>query len=329
MNLKLFPAHRPPPPIYSWHVPLSTVRLSSLASADSTSSWDLTLTRIIPHINGISSLARIAHLADTNLNLTRKAVAHLAYYNCVILLDIFQFGAIYAPTADFGTFVEGKELQVECARYVTIERSPLSLKSSPHYVDRKDRIADVLDQNSRNGDSDQGPTSHDPAKAEEHTSMLLIQLYASLKQGLSLRNWCIENYDHIINIDVRRFITYGVIKGFLYRVHKYAIATGSASKRDAATKVGGTRYSKFDDTISENGPYLASIGDSTHETESGFPGSGRKGSMASATTSRELALGRYLDGMHCFDQICTEMQLSERQVMTKLKAYGDVQIVYR
>ena len=96
------------------------MHLNTLARAETSNSWDLTLLRIIPYIDGVASVSRISQLADADLNLTRKAIAHLVYYGCVILLDIFQFGAIYAPTADFGAFVESTEMQAECLRYVMI-----------------------------------------------------------------------------------------------------------------------------------------------------------------------------------------------------------------
>jgi hypothetical protein len=41
-------------------------------------------------------------------------------------------------------------------------------------------------------------------------------------------------------------------------------------------------------------------------------------------------LGRYLDGTHCFDQICTELEMSERELTARLKRYpGEVLILHR
>jgi len=39
----------------------------------------------------------------------------------------------------------------------------------------------------------------------------------------NLRQWIEENKSVLGGIDVRRFISFGVIKGFLYRVHRYPI----------------------------------------------------------------------------------------------------------
>jgi hypothetical protein len=44
----------------------------------------------------------------------------------------------------------------------------------------------------------------------------------------------------------------------------------------------------------------------------------------------DRALAKYLDGMHCFDQICTELEISERELTSRLKRYqGEVLIIHR
>jgi len=49
----------------------------------------------------------------------------------------------------------------------------------------------------------------------------LFSLYCLLKHGSTLKEWVQDNQVVSLNIDIRRFISFGVIKGFLYRVHKY------------------------------------------------------------------------------------------------------------
>ncbi|CAG8494827.1 12101_t:CDS:2 [Funneliformis caledonium] len=51
----------------------------------------------------------------------------------------------------------------------------------------------------------------------------LFSLYCLLKHGFTLKEWVQENQVASLNIDIRRFISFGVIKGFLYRVHKYPV----------------------------------------------------------------------------------------------------------
>lgn len=51
----------------------------------------------------------------------------------------------------------------------------------------------------------------------------LLSLYSSLRPNVTLNEWIEENEIDAIGIDVRRFVTFGVIKGFLRRVHRYPI----------------------------------------------------------------------------------------------------------
>ncbi|KAL8708181.1 MAG: hypothetical protein Q9225_007643 [Loekoesia sp. 1 TL-2023] len=264
LNIKLFPTYPPPPPLYPYHVPLSTVRLDNLTDPN----WDLTMLRILPHIDGINSVKQISLLADADYKLVRKAIEHLLYYGCLLLLDIFSFSAIYAPTAELSSFVEDTEMQEECARYVTLppEGTGETLKRDPI------------------------------------SGFQLIELYLGLKQGQTVKNFYIEHSEIMDRIDVRRFITFGVIKGFLYRVHKYAIATSQTSrrKRDHKTKI---RQKDHPPTAVE---------------------------ARNDETDRDLvAFEKFLDGTHCFDEICTELMISEQELVGRLKALGDVQTICR
>ncbi|EAU88817.2 nitrogen permease regulator Npr2 [Coprinopsis cinerea okayama7 len=49
----------------------------------------------------------------------------------------------------------------------------------------------------------------------------LLHLYSRLKTGKTVFEWMREYNVESLGIDVRRFITFGVIKGFLRRVHRY------------------------------------------------------------------------------------------------------------
>ena len=98
-----------------------------------------------------------------------------------------------------------------------------------------------------------------------------------------MRAWYAAHADALANVDLRRFVTFGVIKGFLYRVHKYVYATGE--------RVRGR-------------------GRGDEESEEG-DGDGEG----------QARLRRYLDGQHCFDQICTEMGWSERVLEGRLRRW--------
>ncbi|KAL9600909.1 MAG: hypothetical protein Q9219_002844 [cf. Caloplaca sp. 3 TL-2023] len=264
LNIKLFPTYPPPLPLYPYHVPLSTVRIDNLTDPN----WDLTMMKVLPYIDGINSVKQISLLADADYKLVRKAIEHLLYYGCLLLLDIFSFSAIYAPTAEITSFVEDTDMQHECARYVTLTSGG-------------------------NGES----IDHAPIDGFQ-----LLELYLSFRPGQTVRSFYMEHTEVMDKIDVRRFITFGVIKGFLYRIHKYAIATSQTSRRrrDHKTKV---KYSGHSSSIAE---------DRNNEADPDF-----------------IELERFLDGTHCFDDICTELMICEQELLSRLKLVGDVQIICR
>lgn len=54
----------------------------------------------------------------------------------------------------------------------------------------------------------------------------LLALYTALRPGVLLERWIEERQVEALGIDVRRFVTFGIIKGFLRRVHRYPVLLG-------------------------------------------------------------------------------------------------------
>lgn len=349
----------------------------SFSNRCATLSSDLTLTRILPYIDGINSVYFISQLADTDIGLTRKAIQHLVYYDCVVLLDIFQFGAMYAPTPIIAHFFTDEAALAECARYVRIPRFldasisneaatlPEELRRDSHKPShghsRKTSVGSTLGGSTATTTATGSPTqttlvhnrthrsstigTHSSAALTSFTANLvlapnqpivssdvLIQLYSSMRQGVTLRTWVLENSTLLTHIDVRRMVTFGVIKGFLYRVHKYAITTsagalaGTTASYDGYDHLHGARWRGHNGYAS---PWRV---DSDVEDGGGDGDGGDKasGNGSGAAYCRELPLARYLDGLHCFDEICTELGMSEREVLAKMrKGFGDVLVVNR
>lgn len=266
LNIKLFPTYPPPPPLYPYHVPLSTVRLDTLTDPN----WDLTMLKVLPYIDGVNSVKQISLLADADYKLVRKAIEHLLYYECLLPLDIFSFSAVYAPTPEITSFVEDTEMQEECARYIALP-------------------TDGIEQN---------------AQLDTISGLQLVELYLALKQGQNVKSFYIEHAETMDRIDVRRFITFGVIKGFLYRVHKFAIATNPTGRRKRDHKLKSRQKTRT----------AAVMEAQTDDADS---------------DSQVLDLEQYLDGTHCLDEICTELMISEAELTSRLKAIGDVQIISR
>jgi nitrogen permease regulator 2-like protein len=109
-------------------------------------------------------------------------------------VDIFQFNNTYALTPDIEDIVASPDLQDECVRYVATGIVPSHVKSHP--------LAGCVKQ---------------PSFAT------LFELYCSIRHGKTLKQWILENRLALAGLDVRRFISFGMIKGFLYRVHRYPV----------------------------------------------------------------------------------------------------------
>ncbi|KAF1973733.1 nitrogen permease regulator 2 [Bimuria novae-zelandiae CBS 107.79] len=352
INLKLFPTRPPPPPIHAHQVPILTISLSALSTPISS---DLTLTRILPYIDGINSVAHIAQLADTDLSLTRKAIQHLVFYGCLVLLDIFSFTAVYAPTAEIGGFIVDAAAQEECVRYVRVPRVRWgggSTTRDPSVSSARDSQSSVSSQASDTSTASSTlSTPSSGAPVLPHSSYThdispetLITLYTSLRQGLPLRQWVLDHLDLLGGIDVRRLITFGIIKGFLYRVHKYAIATSTTSSlppapptslQSAPTSTAPSTHRNVSEASTIRLPAHKNSVSNGLFAHGG--GGGRLEEMSrldSIVSGEEMGgeiggLGRFLDGMHCFDEICSEVGQGERVVEGRVKGAGEVQVFSR
>jgi nitrogen permease regulator 2-like protein len=66
----------------------------------------------------------------------------------------------------------------------------------------------------------------------------ILGLYCHLRQGMTIREFRKQySIDHL-GIDIRRFIGFGVLKGFLRRIHKYPIydaSMGSSVSKSLST----------------------------------------------------------------------------------------------
>lgn len=307
LNLALSRPTPTPTRVRAWDVPLL---IRSLPSPDEWT-WDLTLQRIHGHVDGVNHISRIAQLADVELKLVKQAVRELLYHGRAMILDIFHFQAIYALKSDFRWFVQDAAMQDEYARYVSKQSE-----------------------------------SHDPAASEgayagsgsvfDLKRQSLVDLYRGLHSGLSVKDFYMNHASELEDIDVRRFITFGIIKGFLRRIHKYALTIQSHHTPPRLSTSNGSTMSRFRtsevierdldrayknaafssgwvnpmaESITENKPDLTFVSESVE-----------------VDLQLEDKLRGYLDGSHCMDEICVALRLSEKKVIERLRSgrFGDV-----
>lgn len=82
--------------------------------------WDLTIQQVIPHIDGRSYVKQIAERANVHLPQALQAMKHLLYVGYIKLVDIFQYSNMYMVTPAIRELAENRDMQQECAQYVTL-----------------------------------------------------------------------------------------------------------------------------------------------------------------------------------------------------------------
>lgn len=307
LSIRLAPTLPPPPAVRAWHVPVPTVRLAQLTD----SNWDLTMLALLPFLDGTHTVAAAARKANTRLHLARAAVQDLVYYGCAILLDAFTFGAVYAPTPLITDFVADNTMTSDGAPAEEDDGDEEHTQANRHAAGKRATQQQL-------SSSQQGECAAFIARPGCSVSRdEVVDLYCSLRPGLALRHWCAEpsRAEVLARVDVRRLIAFGIIGGFLYRVHRYAAFPLRAQPAGTGTLATATR-------------------DVSSGTSNG--GSGSHGSAATIGGGRELGqredmlpLAKYLDGLHCLDEMCTELEMGERAIMAKVRGHGEIYLMAR
>ncbi|KAI8645679.1 nitrogen permease regulator 2 [Parasitella parasitica] len=115
----------------------------------------------------------------------------------------------------------------------------------------------------------------------------IYALYCGLKYGLTVTDWMEEQQLALLQVDERRVISFGVIKGLIYRVHKYPILTSTAPP--------------------ENEQF-------------NFPSKQQYHRVVNMYTGMPIHADiiPFLDGKHHYDEICTELECSPQELDEQL-----------
>lgn len=350
--MKLFPHHRVPPEVKGWHVPVAKIKLADVVDP----TWDLTLQKVIAHVDGVSDVRRIAFAADVSLDLTKLALRHLLYYDAVLLLDMFFFGSCYAPRPAIHDFIAN--VSANDGYYHNNPTTTTTNNNNNNNNNSNSNTSSNINSNSSNAGAgasvmtdDGGEVSSTAAGSssggggqqvggggaaisggggggggagggivDECASYVcvmssgrrvsnhqLVKLMTTFCVGRTIGEWLRlhmdAGFDVLRYVDVRRLVQFGVIKGLLYRVHKYVV-----SKQ-----------------------YIAGLATGKHQHP--HPHQRHQGQGQDRPKGASDPLQRYMDGMHSFDQIVTEMNLTDGEIMDRLKSFPaptyDLTVLYR
>eukprot|EP01104_Vermistella_antarctica_P001293 TRINITY_DN11345_c0_g1_i1.p1 TRINITY_DN11345_c0_g1~~TRINITY_DN11345_c0_g1_i1.p1 ORF type:complete len:399 (-),score=95.71 TRINITY_DN11345_c0_g1_i1:114-1310(-) len=186
--LRLIPKPSMRIPVRDWDVPVLVRNLRSFLNND----WDLTIQKILPLIDGVSYVRRIAQDADVDIELVKRGIQHLVYYKAIALIDIFQYSNMYTTTPTIHEFACNVSMQQDCIRCISVPGS---------------------------------------GSLQRNT---IFRLYCALMPGVTLREFCLEHAEDLRSINLRMFITYGVINRLIRRIHTYAIMMDRDQMRDSS-----------------------------------------------------------------------------------------------
>jgi hypothetical protein len=307
LNLAMSRSKASPAKVKAWIVPLL---IRPLPKTDEWT-WDLTLQRVHQYIDGVNHIQRIADLADVELKLVKKAVRELLYHDRAMLLDIFHFQAVYTLTSDFAWFVKDVTMQDECAAYVAKDQSSHASSST------QDAMAQA----------------QSPATSARST---VVGLYRDMHSAICLQDYYLHHEAQLAGIDIRRLITYGVIKGFLRRIHRYALAVASHQTPPRLSISNGSANLRLKPSEDAEREWdrawkkaAFSSGWATPPTEPP-PDSVVKSTQSTddvdVDSDEDDRLRTYLDGNHCMDEICVALRTSEKKVLERLRSgrFGEV-----
>lgn len=126
----------------------------------------------------------------------------------------------------------------------------------------------------------------------------LFSLYCALKHELTIKDWIQEFQPFDLNIDVRRFILFGVLKGYIYRIHKFPLASKTSWRKPISSP-------------------------STLALVSQNPTGNLQLEMSDASRIRS-----YFDGRHSADEICTICKISQKE-LDDIIAKENVLVIYK
>ncbi len=187
LSLKLTRVVQEPPLVGDHEVPVFLRDAAVLKSLD----WDLALRQVIPHIDGIKYAKRLALDAEMDVDCAKAALRTLVYYDFVALIDIFQFSNIYVATEAFFAFARHTALQQECQRFVAKQAA-----GGEEEEEAQPLLPNVED---------------------------VLRLYSACRPETTLAEVLLAHKEKMERIDPRRLVTFGVVYGFLRRVHRYPV----------------------------------------------------------------------------------------------------------
>lgn len=110
--LKIITHFNDPPEVYDHLVPILNEQFCEVPIEV----WDLTTQQVLPFINGINHISRIAAESDVEIGLVKACIQNLLYYQVVDVLPLIKYCNVYTCTRNLQRLTKDPALALACRR---------------------------------------------------------------------------------------------------------------------------------------------------------------------------------------------------------------------
>lgn len=117
VHLKIAKIADDPCEVFDYQVPILKPEFEKMPL----DSWDLTTQQVLPFINSVNHVAKIAQIADVENALVKSCIQNLVYYNVVELLPLFKYSNVYMCTRNLQKLARNQSFAQECLNFVALK----------------------------------------------------------------------------------------------------------------------------------------------------------------------------------------------------------------
>ncbi|VDP12879.1 unnamed protein product [Onchocerca flexuosa] len=213
--LKLCPSFHgiEPPKVEPYMVPMFT-QVPPPNTPNHIPKMDVLSQKICPKVDGVRCIKEIAMMVQIDADLVMRCVRNLHFYGCLTLIPLFMYSNTYVATEQLHDFYTNAVL-------IEIHLSAIL------FYECLDFIRPLNNEGKHSGPK---PLFSD-----------VFRLYASLKTGMTMKDWCERMSPRQYNVDERRVIQFGVCHGFVRKLCIYPVSLKKGDLRRIAKLCDGTR----------------------------------------------------------------------------------------
>uniref|UniRef100_K3WCL8 Nitrogen permease regulator 2 n=1 Tax=Globisporangium ultimum (strain ATCC 200006 / CBS 805.95 / DAOM BR144) TaxID=431595 RepID=K3WCL8_GLOUD len=156
----------------------------------------------------------------------------------------------------------------------------------------------------------------------------IFALYCSMQPSLRMSDFCVVYAESLANIDVRRFITFGLIHSFLRRVHRYPIYIDRGSS-------GSSNQQQQRQYALASSPSPSALSPGTVPSSQSAMGGNAAGVLKRSKAASAKAMQvekdvlRMMDGEHQTDEICSALMIRFTDVESLVQKHPNCFVVHK